>query len=308
MAAGSNTFTSFYIRHKVAVNFVGLLPLLILNHVATTSLPSLRLIVWAFFAGTILAAVGILVLLLFTTEPAETNSSETLRSLPLLAFTNPDRWSAEIAALKSAPTPSTPPPLYPPSPVISTGLETLLSYVQRDFISSWYSNVSSSPAFPDEVSKLIRHALTSTLSRTANLDLSDLIVARISPIVTAHIHDFSAAEKAVRGKHLNKHLTESEELDNAIAGKYRDGKLHPAAGTGYSDMAMAGQDYLRKVVEKILPLVLPEKEIGSRVVGVIVREIVACAILSPGLAMLAVPDTWNQLVVALVSRDGDHLC
>lgn len=66
-------------------------------------------------------------------------------------------------------------------------------------------------------------------------------------------------------------------------------------------MALAGQDYLRKVVEKILPLVLPEKEIGSRVVGVIVREIVACAILSPILAMLAVPDTWNQLVVALVS-------
>jgi sorting nexin-25 len=125
-------------------------------------------------------------------------------------------------------------------------------------------------------------------------------VGRIVPLITAHLADFHEAEKAVRGKHLNRYLTESEELDLAIAGKYRDGKLHPAASLSFSDTTLVRQDHLRKIMERILPQLLPSSDTRSRAVSILIREIMACAVLSPVVNFLSDPDTWNQLMEALV--------
>ncbi|TGZ84808.1 hypothetical protein EX30DRAFT_313577 [Ascodesmis nigricans] len=269
---------------------------LLLNNAATSYIPTLRLIVWAFSAGVALALF--LVLGAVVSFP-DTNIPESpLRSVPPLAIYSPDRWSPEKAPGAGSDTHLDPIPLVPSSLPISAALDDLLSYVLRDFILAWYNSISTAPSFPNHVSSLIRHILSSTLERSQEVDLPQLLVARIAPLVTAHIYDFSEAEKAVRGKHLNKHLTESEELDDAIAGKYRDGRLHPAAASGFSNTKLAQQEHLRGLVETVLPSVLPKNEKDTQVVVNLVREIGACAILQPVLEMLSEPDTWNQLVVA----------
>lgn len=150
--------------------------------------------------------------------------------------------------------------------------------------------------FPNEVERAVREALGSLQARIENVDLAEITTSRLVPILTAHFHDFSEAERAVRGKKLNRSVTESEELDLAIASKFRDGRLHPAASLSFPDTKMVQQDYLRTLISKILPNILPENMLSSRAVSIIVREIVGCAVLFPVLQILSDPDTWNQIM------------
>jgi sorting nexin-25 len=116
------------------------------------------------------------------------------------------------------------------------------------------------------------------------------------PILTGHLKDAYDAEKVIRGEDLRREVTESEHLDLAVAAKYKNGQLHPAASLAYSDTKLVQQQYLRDMVVKILPDLLPPEQRASGVVEVLVREIVACAVLSPVMQMLSDPDFWNQLM------------
>ena len=224
-----------------------------------------------------------------------------LRHIKPLAIIASSTWKSEILALSTEDTYSRT-PLFPPSFQISHALDNLLDLVNRDFVSSWYSKISpQSPSFSLQAENLIRHAVNEISRRCQEIDAPRLLVGKIVPLLTAHLHDFSVAEKAVRGRHLNINLTESEELDLAIASKYRNGKLHVAAGLGFADMKQAQQDHLRMLVDKILPMLLPPKEMKSRVISIIAKEIIACAVLFPTLQMLSDPDTWNKIIEAMVS-------
>jgi len=294
--------------------FVGCLALLVLlNTVATTWLPSLRLIIWAFFTGSAVSCAVLAAAVLFTSNVNTCTISSAgsvaeednpIQGIKPLAITAPGLWKSETFGLSAEDT-YTRTPLFSPSFQISHALDNLLDLVNRDFVSSWYSKISpQSPSFSLQAENLIRCAVLEISRRIQEIDAPRLVVGKIVPLLTAHLHDFSAAEKAVRGRHLNINLTESEELDLAIASKYRNGKLHVAAGLGFSDMKQAQQDHLRMLVDKILPTLLPPREMKSRVVSIIAREIIACAVLFPTLQMLSDPDTWNKIIEAIVSSFG----
>lgn len=188
--------------------------------------------------------------------------------------------------------------LYDQSFVVSQALDTLLSFALRDFVASWYSNITPSPVFANEVDRNIRTALVEIRDRVLQEDMVNVIVSRVVPIITNHLRDYDQAERAVRGRSLNRNVTESEELELAIAAKYKDGKLHAAASLAYSDAKTIQQDHLRKILVRILPDVLIPSMMGSRATLVLVKEIVSCAVLSPVMQLLADPDTWNQIIEA----------
>ena len=188
--------------------------------------------------------------------------------------------------------------LYPSSLVISDALDRLIALALRDFVSSWYNNITKDPTFVNEVDRGVRSAMVEIRDRIFLADLVNLVVSRIVPILTGHLKEFDQAERVVRGRSLNRSVTESEELDLAIAAKYNNGNLHPAASLGYSDTKLLQQEHLRKILVRVLPDVLPENMIKSRVVLVLIKEIVACAVLFPLMQMVADPDTWNQIMVA----------
>ena len=260
--------------------------------------PVLRYIGYAFVAGAVSTIVVILASLLLSVKSKGDNSSAI--GLPhTTAFVAHDVWEAETAWLstnaqyKRA-------PLFPSSFVLSDSLDGLLDWILRDFVSSWYSNISRSPQFLNEIDKAIRVAIAQVKTTVEALDIVEVLVSRFIPIITAHLKDFYDAEHAVRGKKLNRNVTESEELDLAIAAKYKDGKLHPAASLAFADTKLVQQEYLRKLVVRLMPEVLPESMIRSRAVSVLIKEIVSCAILEPIMQMLADPDTWNQVMEAYV--------
>src|SRR5256714_4206054 len=259
--------------------------------------PILRYLGYAFVGGS-LVTLFVLGAITFTTARKRSDlGPKTAIGKASVRFLSSADWHAESSIFASART-YQPAQLYPQSFVISTALDGLLDLVLRDFVLSWYRNITEDATFANEVDRAIRAALGEIRDRILQEDIVNIAVSRIVPIITTHLRDFDQAERLVRGRSLNRNVTESEELDLAIAAKYRDGRLHSAASLAYSDTKPIQQDHLRKVLVRILPDLLPESMMKSRAVSVLIKEIVACAVLFPIMQILSDPDTWNQLIEA----------
>lgn len=265
---------------------------------ATYYIPSLRFVPHAFVVGATLAILGILWWILSTSQQKERYEEELELYGPRhVAFIEPQAWKVETAALqrrllyesKS---------LYPESPVVTQAIDKLLILILRDYVNGWYSTISRRPTFTNEVDRIIRAAIENILGRLIGLDIVGVAVSRIVPIFTEHMNETYEAERVVRGKKLTRNVTESEELDLAIAQKFRNGKIHQAASLAYSNTKTVQQQYLRSVVTRLLPKVLPQNMTTSPAVTVLIREIVACAVLAPLMRILVDPHTWNQILVA----------
>ncbi|KAJ5281925.1 hypothetical protein N7478_007297 [Penicillium angulare] len=258
-------------------------------------LPILRYLGYALGLGVALTCAGFLSILILTTRNRIEfpNNSKSVS----VAFIRPNNWRKELLNARKA-TQYRPRPLYPQSSVVSQGIDQLLSLITRDFVSSWYHNISSTATFANEIDQVIRVALENFRDRLLAEDLISLVVSRIFPILTSHLKEFDVAERSVRGRNLNRNVTDSEELDLAIANKYREGRLHPAVGLASVDQKTLQQDYLRKIATTLLPQLFPESVLKSRIVSVLTREIISCAVLLPIATALSDPDIWNQLVEA----------
>ncbi|ROV96615.1 hypothetical protein VPNG_09002 [Cytospora leucostoma] len=262
---------------------------------ATHWLPAIRWAGHAFVAGLVTSLGVLLAVTVLLSKGSGHNPVRRTARPNGPRFLGRKEWSIEVAALRNRQV-YRKDPLYSASDNISRALDDVLDLITRDFIRSWYSKISENPVFRNKVDKVIRCALENVRDRLFELDLPEVLTTRLVPIMTAHFRDFNEAERAVRGRKLNRSVTESEELDLAIAAKYRDGKIHPAANLAYSDLKLTQQDYLRQTTTRILPQMLPGSVLGSRAVSNLIREIVACAVLFPIMQMLSDPDMWNQLM------------
>ncbi|RPD82274.1 PhoX domain-containing protein [Lentinus tigrinus ALCF2SS1-7] len=232
-------------------------------------------------------------------RPAQRNALST--AARPFAFSTPAAWQAVLTRSQwSHKAPQSLPPLYPEAPVVSAAVNDILILIVRDFVLVWYKDISSSPSFPTAVSSTLHASMERLLAKALTLDLSALIVKRVLPKVTAHIEQFRQSEVALRGAGLERKLTQSEELDLLLASRYAargGGKLHPAVENLSSTFTKQSEEnHLRELVEKALPSILPEKEGQSRAVKIVVREIVACAVLYPIMEMLSDPDFWNRQI------------
>lgn len=217
------------------------------------------------------------------------------------AFSTPAAWQAVQTRSKwSQNTPPSFPLLYPDAPELSIALNEIVNMVVRDFVSSWYKDISNSPAFPSAVSSVIHASLEQFADRAAGIDVSSLVVKRILPKVTAHIEQFRQSEIALRGAGLERRLTQSEELDLLLASRYAakgEGKLHPAIENLSTTFTRQTEEmHLRQLVDKALPLILPQRESRSKALRIVVREIVVCSVLYPVVEMVADPDFWNKAI------------
>ncbi|KAL8695186.1 MAG: hypothetical protein Q9224_003437 [Gallowayella concinna] len=260
-------------------------------------IPLLRYLAYAFTTGFFIALLLSAATGGLTVRKKYNAAGEPPRPLNSFAFTRPEgwyhgsAWLSEQALYKRE-------PLYPPSFVISESLDGLLDWLLRDLVSSWYKNITASPNFVNSIDSTLRSALVEIRKKIFAVDPVEVVVSRIVPIITRHLKDFYEAERVIRGKNLKRVVTESEDLDIAIAAKYKDGRLHPAASLAHSDLKNIQQEYIRKIVVRLLPQILPETIIKSRAVSVLIKEIVSCSVIAPSLQLLSDPDTWNQLLEA----------
>ncbi|KAK5114821.1 hypothetical protein LTR62_001978 [Meristemomyces frigidus] len=274
----------------------------------TDWIPSLRWIPYAFSTGVLVAVAGLGYVVVSTSrgiskagEVGEGEfEGEGWKRLPVApAFTEGEAWEEAKATLKAR-AEYRRPTIFPEARAFSKAVDELLDLILRDYVSTWYRAISPRPLFQNEIDRVIRSVLLTVAARFTELDVVEIGVARLLPMITAHLKDFYDAEHAVRGKDLQGHVTANEEVDIAVAQKYRAGKLHVVAALGGSAVdtgKKAQQEHLRGMIEKLLPIVLPVNMQSSASVLVLVREIVTCAVLGPIVTLLCDPDFWNQMIV-----------
>ncbi|KAK6395260.1 hypothetical protein LTR65_000730 [Meristemomyces frigidus] len=280
-------------KHVIAAAVIGFVAWALL----TDWLPSLRWIPYAFVAGVLATVCALLYVIATTSRDVQGDKDAYESAGPVApAFSRPAVWEEEKANLRAR-AEYRRPTIFPEARAFSRAVDGLLNFVLRDYVTSWYGGISKRQLFQHEIDRCIRSVLLTVAARFADLDVIEIGVAKILPTVTAHLKDFYDAEHAVRGKDLRSNVTESDELDTAIAAKYRAGKLHTVAALAQSDTSTAQQSHLRALIAKLLPLVLPTNMQSSPSVTVLIREIVTCAVLGPVTAMLCDPDMWNQMIV-----------
>lgn len=179
--------------------------------------------------------------------------------------------------------------------MISAAINEILILIVRDFVLTWYRDISSSPSFPTAVSAILHSALGRLLSKLSSADLSSVIVKRVLPKITAHVEQFQESEIALRGAGLERRLTESEELDMLLASRYAGRRgLHPAVNNLSSSFTkQAEENHLKSLLDRVLPLILPADESRSTALCVVIREIAACSVMYPLMDMLTDPDFLN---------------
>lgn len=259
--------------------------------------PTLKYIPYAFILGLLTALVAICVSISLLSRGC-TVPSTTRRTIPKFAL--PANWASEYRTLQRRALGKNPGSssvqLCSISNSVSDALQAILQLILHNFISSWYNSISTSPAFVTAIRDNVLFALDRLGERARQEDLAALLVSKVIPIVSTHLAQFDLAEKMVKNKILHQDVTDTDELDLAVAAKYNNGKLHTAASLAYSNSRIPQQECLRKILLRVLPTICAESTLQSRAVFVLIKEIVACAVLSPMLQTLSDPDTWNQII------------
>ena len=290
-----------------AVVFVGALSVLLPLVFRVFSSPWLLL----FFLPLLLSCLFLAFLVFFvylahvldtTRRPSRVHLADVAKPL---VFSTPAAWQAITTRSQwSLNEPQTLSPLLPQAPQLSMALNDVISLIVRDFVQSWYREMSSSPSFPQAVAVLIHQSLRNLVNRADAVDLPAFLVRRILPKVTVHVEQFRQSEMALRGADLERRLTQSDELDLLLANKYAaggSGKLHPAIENLSTTFTRQTEEmHLRQLVERMLPFILPEKDAKSKALTIVIREIVACTVLHPMIDMVSDPDFWNQAIDRVV--------
>ncbi|KAG0305867.1 Intermediate filament protein [Dissophora globulifera] len=192
-------------------------------------------------------------------------------------------------------------PIADTMPQFSEAIDTVIELIMRDYVAGWMRAITPEVVLQQRIEELLRVVLLRLKARVMDLDLAQLMVTRLVPKITAHVNDFRKAEMALRGNSLERTLTESDELDIMVAGKFRNGKLHRALSTSISTQATE-EAYLRNVVQTILPTLLPKSELQSGVLRLLLRELLVGAVLRPVMDLLSDPDYWNQNVDLYIGK------
>ncbi|KAF9209455.1 Intermediate filament protein [Haplosporangium sp. Z 27] len=216
-------------------------------------------------------------------------------------FTRPVAWSKIERQRRQEQAAKYRTPIADTMPQLSEAIDTVIELIMRDYVTGWMRAITPEVVLQQRLEELLRIILIRLKTRVMDLDLTQLLVTRLVPKVTAHVNDFRKAEMALRGNSLERSLTESDELDIMVAGKFRSGRLHKALSTSISTKATE-EAYLRNVVQAILPTLLPASEMHSEILRHLLRELLVCAVLRPIMDLLSDPDYWNQNVDLYIGK------
>lgn len=178
---------------------------------------------------------------------------------------------------------------------LNTELYDFLALTLRAFVQTWWSQLT--PRDRDllpQITRVLTHVMQDIEQRASNVDFASLALRQIPTLVDLHINDYRAA--AIR---IDTNFTNISPPPT-VSGIFRLLQPHVAIQPTQEGNAIISEIYLRQLVENILRLSLPQQDWGSEAERFIVREIVACVVLSNALRKLAQPWFLHQIIFGLL--------
>jgi len=185
-------------------------------------------------------------------------------------------------------------PLLVTSLKINDLLHKLLNYVIRDFVLEWYNELTPSRSFLYELENILYTATSAIIAHLKKVNYEDFIGKKVLPILYNHIREFNIARERIS-------TINSGNPELKISMYYNHGKLHPAVLPTLNSTQKLEYNHLRKIFEKIIPILLDKNAYQSRTIVVLIREILVCKVIQPLIDMLSDPDFYNLEFIDLVS-------
>ncbi|KAJ1965591.1 hypothetical protein H4R35_007049, partial [Dimargaris xerosporica] len=193
------------------------------------------------------------------------------------------------------------PLLLPSRPALSESLTQVLGLVTRDFVHSWYHDLTDDSDFAREIHAAVGHVCQQLETRARRIDWPDLLIHGVVPVVRAHIQDYrQVAAKVGTGYGGGQHSP--DDLFHRI-------QPHPAL-----DMPLNETRYFRRLTDQILPLVLQPADCQSPSVRYFIREVVTNVVWKNLVDALSEPSMVHEAMITIAmarldlgaTADGRH--
>lgn len=182
--------------------------------------------------------------------------------------------------------------VFPSYPLLSQEIDEFINYVFKEFVSGWYSIISTDDTFERCVTSELHTILRNLHSSLSTTQYSDLIITKIVPAITTHFKRVVEAERV--SQMLNTNITQAF------------GEIHPGVSTDSVDGENHNEkSYLRGRVQQLLPKLLSEQE-SNPLVRTFVTELLACTILTPVVNAMSDSDFYNMTMVNIIGNNLKH--
>ncbi|KAM9919192.1 hypothetical protein OXX59_008124 [Metschnikowia pulcherrima] len=213
-------------------------------------------------------------------------------------FLEKNNWQRETSSLVADPK-SLSLPAINDLPEISQSLAEFTELIITEFVDSWFLKISASTLFQDSIRVELKHVYASLSARCAAMDVPNLLVHKVLPILTDHYARFTS----VASLH---DTTYSLEGKSSVARKFGEGNLHEGVTMAGSASEVQEKRYLRSKVETLLPFLLSSREASNGIVTTLLTEILACTVLTNVISVVCEGDFFNQMIVKIVGANLQH--
>ncbi|KAG9128231.1 Proteasome subunit alpha type-2 [Ceratobasidium sp. 392] len=180
---------------------------------------------------------------------------------------------------------------------LNNELHDFLALALRAFVHSWWSQITPRDRdFLPQITRVLSYVIQDIEQRAFHIDLSSVLLRQIPTLIDLHINDYHAA--AIRMDTAFTNVSPPPTVTSVFHMLQPHVAIQSGQDTG---SPIISEIYLRQLVENILRLSLPPQDWESEAERFIVREIVACVVLSNVFKKLAQPWFLQQLVLGLLS-------
>ncbi|XP_078691063.1 sorting nexin-14-like isoform X5 [Branchiostoma floridae x Branchiostoma belcheri] len=170
---------------------------------------------------------------------------------------------------------------------VDMALSEFLELVLRDFVYTWYRDLSTDEAFVDEMRVSLRFILSCLIRRVKKTDLPTFIVNKLIKAAMSHLDKYvRAMESAPPGADLEKATLELYGSELHCVMKSRRTELQ----------------YLRHLSGEIFPYILPARSLKCKSLCALLRELLSASVLMPAIDKIADPDFVNNLMLIFLDE------
>ncbi|XP_055377487.1 sorting nexin-13-like isoform X2 [Condylostylus longicornis] len=208
-------------------------------------------------------------------------------------------------------------------------LHTIIDYIIRDFIDSWFCSLSDNKEFGDfRVRNCIEESVTNICNRIKNVEWIPLMTTKLIDDIAVHTKFYRLANQAIRSEDktsdssLPQRKNQSSASQKSVANskfylEVPDEKvlLDPEANllNAFFNQCdqfrkecsdeIALEKYLTRITETILYFTLPEEDFACIPLRTFLSTLLANVVLKPFLKMVSDPDFINLEVAKLIAKD-----
>ncbi|KAG8194863.1 hypothetical protein JTE90_017295 [Oedothorax gibbosus] len=205
------------------------------------------------------------------------------------------------------------------SSMIDDPLQEVLHYAFRDYINTWYSEISNDEDFLTSLKDLVRKIIVAFSTRFKEVEWVQYLTTRLVDDFASHLRLFRQAQSKLKDSQ-KRDPTSCVSLLSLFFNF--ETAMEDNLSRSYVCISKRNEnEYLQELCEVILYIILPKEDFQNLVSRLILREIIVSAAVLPIINLVSDPDYINQIIVwlckdtvlttdgfLLVIRCTDNIC